>query len=306
MRKANDSVSGMAKKNMNYDLKANYAKAMKDDYFKKVVSKLKLPEKELMKYTSRLMEAALELKNSVESKNIMECNNKVSGYVYTPRVEKGGLIFSYVATSEMEEFLNDNEYKKNIYTFELPRDITNANIKDIDKTDKNRLVLLKKLTSFMTSYMKGKEEKGLYVNGNFGSGKTYLVSAFFNEMAKKGKKSAIAYFPEFLRSLKEGFSDNSYISKFNKVKKAPLLLIDDIGAEDVTPWSRDEILGSLLQYRMEEHLPTFFTSNLSISELETHLSKSRNKVDGVKARRIIERVKQLTNEVELVSKNRRK
>ena len=33
-----------------------------------------------------------------------------------------------------------------------------------------------------------------------------------------------------------------------------MLLLDDIGAENVTAWGRDEVLGPLLQYRMEEHV----------------------------------------------------
>ena len=70
-------------------------------------------------------------------------------------------------------------------------------------------------------------------------------------------------------------------------------------------WARDEILGSILQYRMDFNLPTFFTSNLTIDELETHLSIVKNNIDKVKARRIIERIKQLTTDIELISKNRR-
>ena len=38
----------------------------------------------------------------------------------------------------------------------------------------------------------------------------------------------------------------------------------------------DEVLGVILQYRMEENLPTFFTSNLSLKELEDHLTISNN------------------------------
>ena len=56
---------------------------------------------------------------------------------------------------------------------------------------------------------------------------------------------------------------------------------------------------------MDNHLPTFFTSNLSLKELETTLSITSSGVDKVKARRVIERIKQLTTELELISKNRR-
>jgi len=84
------------------------------------------------------------------------------------------------------------------------------------------------------------------------------------------------------------------------------LLIDDIGAENVTPWSRDEILGPILQYRMEEGLPTFFTSNLTLEELEVNLSSTKSGNDLLKARRIIERIKQLTIDYPLIGENFRR
>ena len=83
------------------------------------------------------------------------------------------------------------------------------------------------------------------------------------------------------------------------------MLLDDIGAEAESNWSRDEILGPILQYRMDQNIPTFFTSNLSLKELEEVLAITNSGVDKVKARRIIERIKQLTNSLELISKNRR-
>lgn len=123
-------------------------------------------------------------------------------------------------------------------------------------------------------------------------------------MAKKDIKSALIYYPEFLRSLKASFQTD-YKEKFEYIKKVPLLLLDDIGAENCSSWSRDEILGPILQYRMESNLPTFFTSNLTLKELEKALSITTSGVDKVKARRIIERIKWLTKNLELVSKNRR-
>ena len=56
---------------------------------------------------------------------------------------------------------------------------------------------------------------------------------------------------------------------------------------------------------MDNHLPTFFTSNLTLEELEASLATTSSGVDKLKARRIIERIKQLTVQLELVSKNRR-
>ena len=93
--------------------------------------------------------------------------------------------------------------------------------------------------------------------------------------------------------------------KMRYLQNVDILLLDDIGAENVTAWGRDEILGTILQYRMNNKLTTFFTSNYTIQELEDHLSMTKNGEDKVKAKRIIERIKQLTEDIELISVNRR-
>jgi DNA replication protein DnaC len=100
-------------------------------------------------------------------------------------------------------------------------------------------------------------------------------------------------------------NSESYDEMIKKFMESDIVLFDDIGAENLTAWSRDEVLGTILQYRMEESLPTFFTSNLNIEELESHLAETKQSVDLVKAKRIIERIKSLTDDIELISKNRR-
>ncbi|MFA6327581.1 MAG: primosomal protein DnaI [Bacilli bacterium] len=284
------------------DLLLEYSKAVKDDKFKKLVKTISLSEDELIKYTSKLQTAAIELDHCLNCENLCSCKNEVKGYKYTPEVINGSLTFSYNACPYLQKDLQENSYQNNLYYFDIPKEIRNAKMSEIYPSDKKRLDVIEYLTDFIDKYPK--VEKGLYLNGNFGSGKTYLISAMFNEMAKKNIKGAIIYFPEFLRSLKASF-DNNYADKFNYIKKVELLLIDDIGAENLTAWARDEILGSLLQYRMQEGLLTFFTSNMSILELEKHLSLTTNGVDKIKAKRIIERIQQLTTEKTLISKNYR-
>lgn len=287
-----------------YKLEENFNIEMEDDTFKKIVKGLNLSREELIKYTSRIKDSALELKNCKNCKNIMECKNTMCGYVYYPSILQDNLVFSYVPCKYKKKLDNDMSYQNNIFSFDMPKEIINASMKDIYTDDKNRLEAIKWLTTFIKKIENGEKSKGLFLTGNFGCGKTYLVAAAFNELAKKGKKVACLYYPEFLRSLKERFSDD-YKEIFNKVKKCDLLLIDDIGAETVTSWNRDEVLGTILQYRMQENLPTFFTSNLSINELETHLAY--NDSEGkLKARRIIERIKYLTDNITMIAENRRK
>lgn len=186
----------------------------------------------------------------------------------------------------------------------MPKEIKEASLKEVYTDDKSRVPIIRYFKEFIDKYNKKEEPKGLYLTGSFGSGKTYLVAALLNEMARKKVCCALVYYPEFLRSLKSSFQTD-YNERFNFIKTSPILLLDDIGAENESNWSRDEVLGPILQYRMQNHLPTFFTSNLTLEELETALSITSSGVDKVKARRIIERIKQLTIPMELIGKNRR-
>ena len=178
-------------------------------------------------------------------------------------------------------------------------------MKNIYKDDKKRFEVIKWLSEFIKNYKKNPQQKGLYLYGNFGCGKSYLIAAMFNELAKENVKSAIVFWPEYLRELKASFGTDFEV-KVDYIKTVPLLLIDDVGAENSTAWARDEILCTILQYRMDDKLPTFFTSNLDLKALEKHLSITRDNVDIVKARRIIERITQLTSNIEMISENLRK
>ena len=288
-------------------LEYDFNKAMENEKFKKVVGTLKTSKKEIMKHTSKIEDTVRELNNCANCKNIFECKNMVEGYVYYPIVENDNVVFCYMPCKYKKELDKKTQYQKNIELYDMPKDVKNASMKDIYTDDLDRFEVIKWLKKYIDNYKKGEKGKGLYLTGNFGCGKTYLISAMLNELAKLDKKVAIIYFPEFLRSLKESFNDDEeYKTKFNYIRRVELLLIDDIGAETTTPWGRDEILGTILQYRMQQGLATFFTSNFTIKELEEHFSLSNNSLEKVKARRIIERVKQLTEVLVMVSENKRK
>lgn len=292
---------------INTNLEENFYKNMQDDTFKKLVEKLDVDNKLLYKHTSSLENSKNEINNCLSCKSLEECKNELKGYCNIPVKDGEDISFNYKACKYKNDELKKNAYKKNLDLFDMPQKLKDAKMKDIFTDDKARVKIIKYIDNYYKNYPSN-ELKGVYLHGNFGSGKTYLIAALFNELAKKDVKSAIIYFPEFLRTLKTSFEKNEELSfgeKYDYIKKVPLLLIDDIGAENVTAWGRDEILGTILQYRMNENLPTFFTSNLTIDELENHLKIANQSEDKIKARRIIERIKCLTIDIELVGENRR-
>lgn len=282
------------------ELLKDYHENLKDPVFSDLVKKLKLDENTGSLHSSSLMDSVCELKNCHDCKGLYECKNKVLGHYLYPKRDGNILDLVYVPCNYKKE--NDRLLEsKNTAN----RELENARFKDIDLKDKNRVQLIKWIKDFYDKYDGIHDMKGLYLHGAFGSGKTYLLYALLNELKinKKIDFEAI-YYPEALKDLKEDW--DTYTEKLKYYSTVSILLLDDIGAETVTEWSRDEVLGTILQNRMNNHLTTFFTSNLTIQELEYHLSSTKSNLDKVKARRIIERVKQLTEDIELITDNKRK
>lgn len=283
---------------INKELEKNYLESLKDEEFAKLVKRNKIPRDIAIKNNSSLLDTCGEIKNCKNCKGLFMCKNKVGGYVLYPSFDDT-LKFIYLPCKYQknnEVLLKEKREKLDV--------IGNARMRDIDILDKNRVEVIKWLKNFYDNYTPVNTLKGLYLHGSFGSGKTFLLAALLNELKiNKNASIEIIHLPKLLRNMKEDFS--LVEDKVRYLENVDILLIDDIGAESVTSWGRDEILGAILQTRMNNKQTTFFTSNLTISELESHLSITKNSEDVVKSRRIIERIKELTEDLELISVNRR-
>lgn len=288
----------MSEKNLK-NLNDSFDDAMKSAEFNNLVKNLKISKEIGRKYTSKIVDTVEELKNCKNCKGLFMCKNRVNGHVLFPEQVDKKIKFVYTPCKYQKQYEKELVEKENQNDY-----LKNARMKDIDIKDKKRVEIIKWLKKFYDDYEKVNSLKGLYLHGSFGSGKTFLIAALLNELAaKKNAQFEIVYFPELLRNMKDDF--NLVEEKLNYLQNVDILLLDDIGAENVTAWGRDEILGTILQSRMNKKLTTFFTSNLTIDELEKHLAITKGSEDVVKARRIIERIKQLTNDLELISINRR-
>lgn len=272
--------------------------AMQDEEFMSLTKKLKISEDEIRRNTSKLYDTLEELDNCKHCSNLYNCKNKVKGYVIFPETKMSKLYFSYIPCKYKKQALKSEEERVNSNNI-----VGSASMKDI-KITKNRTEVIKWIKDFYKSFNPYKFSKGLYLHGNFGTGKTFIIAALINELKNKYHlRTEIIYFPELLRNLKENLSLVN--EKIYYLENVDILLIDDIGAEKVTEWGRDEILGTILQTRMNKGMITFFTSNLTIDELTKHLSLVKDSEDLLKAKRIIERIKYLAEDKEMLGTNYR-
>lgn len=254
---------------------------------------------------NKLHEYASQIKNCHHCQGINQCQNMIKGYQPHLVLKNNYIDVNYEKCLEMrllEERQKQSSLIKSLY---MPKEILEADFNKLE-TDYTRINAINLAADFIDSYEPGKKVKGLYLYGSFGVGKTYLLGAIANQLARKGIQSMLVYTPEFMREMKSSLHDQSINEKVQRVKQVQVLMFDDLGAESMSSWMRDDILGTILQYRMMENLPTFFTSNMNYTELQHHLSTTqRGEVEELKAGRIMERIKYLTIPVEMSGKNRR-
>lgn len=152
----------------------------------------------------------------------------------------------------------------------------------------------------------GIESPGIYLYGSMGTGKTYLAACAANEAAKAGKSVAFIHYPTFCERMVAMISNGEYRTELNRMFFAQFAVIDDIGAESVSEWNRDQILFPILSKRYDASLPTWFTSNEDIETLKKHFSISKNgKIEMIKGERILERVTSLAKVQSVPGKDRR-
>lgn len=162
-----------------------------------------------------------------------------------------------------------------------------------------RGTILKKLIDFKNNYFNNQEAKGIYIYGKYGTGKSFILYSFAKELVKTGKKVIYAYYPDLVREIKSSIGSNNFERYILELKKVDILILDDLGAENNTAFVRDEILGPILQYRMNHNLPLFASSNIDFELLREHFADTTSESDMMKAGRIIERLKYLMVELEL-------
>jgi DNA replication protein DnaC len=109
--------------------------------------------------------------------------------------------------------------------------------------------------------------------GSYGVGKTHLAAAIAHETLERGAGVVFAVVPDLLDHLRTTFSPHSTISydeRFDILRAAPLLILDDLGTESATPWAREKLY-QLLNHRYNHRLPTVVTSNLKPDAIEPRI-----------------------------------
>ena len=113
----------------------------------------------------------------------------------------------------------------------------------------------------------------LVLHGPSGSGKTHIAAAVANDVIRRGVPALLVSVPDFLDYLRGAYAPNAetpFDSLFEQVKDAPLLILDDLGAQSATPWAQEKLF-QVLNQRFIERRPTVITLSKPLLEIEPQL-----------------------------------
>ncbi len=188
---------------------------------------------------------------------------------------------------EHEESLENKIYKAHsVYNIYLPINWNNKTFSTFETKDQK----LQKLYNILIK--QELNDNGFWLSGSVGCGKTHLLLALFNLISEKfyektnGINDEIKYYnySDLCGLLRQ---DPLNFERFHKIRSPKYLFIDDVGVSKSSDFIQEKIY-SLFNYRIEQNLPTFVTTNLGLAEVQKEFND-----------RIVSRIKESSAWIEL-------
>ncbi len=293
---AMESIGEILNRRMDHqgNLDAIVQKTLKNSEVQAFISQNKMTREEIERSYSKFYEFVM-------AKEKFDLEQSHISYEPALIMNQGYADVSYQTTQELAKQQAHLNLLKRVQILGLPKALKKIDLynpEDVQITNESQYQLIEAINRFIQS---PKTEKGLYIYGDFGVGKSYMMAAMANELAHHEISTTVLHYPTFV----SGLDFDNAKTWLNELKTAQVVVLDDIGAELNNSWLRDSILQVLLQARMQNNLPTFFTSNLTMKELEQHLAQTKKVEDIWPAKRVMERIKYLSREIHLEGVNRR-
>ena len=195
-------------------------------------------------------------------------NKHISISVY----KEGGYIET--RSEPCEKLLKELEIESKYLAKDFVPEWRNSRLKNLDLSE-NRRPLIKEFVNIT----KGKSNKWLFVKGNHKVGKSFVLVTFANEFVELGlgKVAVINAAKQFKNLADIAYSDKEgFKSTIELLSTVPLLVIDEFGQEYKNEFIRDQIVIPVLNARAHSELPTFFSSEFTIKEMQQLYSIGKN------------------------------
>lgn len=147
--------------------------------------------------------------------------------------------------------------------------------------DENLILSFKRMArKFVSDFIAGKVDKGMYICGPTGTGKTFLISCIFNEIFEAGFDAVFIKAGQFSELNKEKMRLSASFNpdpeeldlnkmRLDKIYESDILFWDDFGTAAIMPGEYKDLL-AVFQHFAAENKPMVFSSNLKPRDLDKH------------------------------------
>lgn len=265
----------------------------KNKYVKEFLKKESLPESILNDYWIEFLDFSEDKKYCEGCKGLDYCKKENKGMVKD-------LVYQDDVTLVMSNchyYSSSQEILNHFVVRNMKDDVLLTDLETLLKSRKNMDSMSQLAFTEIMKYIKEPGNVGLFIHSeNYSNDKTLLLAALMNNLAKKGNNVGFIHFPTYLVDLKASFQSEKPID-WTGLMEVPYLVLDGIGEENVTSYSRDEILLTILSYRLLNQLPTFFTSFYGFKDLQKVYTIKKG--DEMKSKTLILKMKALCKEITL-------
>lgn len=167
-------------------------------------------------------------------------------------------------------------YFKRLWT--INDSLKEATLENYQPTDETQELALLKAEEFLLRLQQKVKIVRMMLYGRSGLGKSHLSVAVCKKVEEMGLTSLFIELPTLKKLIQSTFNkeiDFSQLEIMKALEEVDVLVIDDLGAEGITEWSR-ELVFSIMNARLNKHL--IITTNLTIPEInkeygEKHLDR---------------------------------
>lgn len=257
---------------------------MEDQYVLEILEKYNLDRTIIEDNWAEFLDYQEDMQKCLDCRGLNDCRKITHGMKQLMEIENNEVRISATPCKYGKELMERQEILSHIPVRNVSDKmvlVTPNDIKELSATDED---CIKKAYSYILE----PKNHGFFIQGKSRIGKSTLAGFLIRNLAKNGNSCGYIHFPTFLMDLKNSFGEYGNDNNVEALRLLDYLVIDDLGGENVTAWSRDEVLSSIITYRMQNQKPIFFTSEYTKEDLiKLYSLKGKDPRDRIKVERLI-------------------